>query len=167
MPAEPRPRVVVLDERLLVREALVELLVGTDRWRVAGWDGAGAAPAAALWVTPHPGRAPAGRAVSLEHLSVEDGDGMRAAVRAALADFSTAPATPAAPPDAPVPLSAHEAAVLDCLGAGCTVPAAAARLGVSPASVRNATRRLYRKLGAHSQAEAVALAARSENRVGR
>ena len=61
-------------------------------------------------------------------------------------------------PAPPSPLSARQREVLGLLAGGTRVQEIAVRLGLSEATVRNHTRELLRRLGCHSQLEAVARA---------
>jgi LuxR family maltose regulon positive regulatory protein len=53
------------------------------------------------------------------------------------------------------PLSEREREVLRAIADGLTMPEVAARLGISPQTVKNHTMVIYRKLGASSAAHAV------------
>ena len=57
-------------------------------------------------------------------------------------------------------LTAREREVLELLAEGLRAGAIASRLGVSVVTVRNHIRAILRKLGCHSQLEAVAVARR-------
>ncbi|MFB7733021.1 response regulator transcription factor [Streptomyces sp. NPDC056112] len=69
--------------------------------------------------------------------------------------------TTAAAPVAGVSLAPREIDVLTCVAAGATNAAAAARLGLSPETVKSYLRAAMRKLGAHTRGEAVATARRA------
>ncbi|MFB6960125.1 response regulator transcription factor [Streptomyces sp. NPDC056309] len=69
--------------------------------------------------------------------------------------------TTAATPVAGVSLAPREIDVLTCVAAGATNAAAAARLGLSPETVKSYLRAAMRKLGAHTRGEAVATARRA------
>lgn len=58
----------------------------------------------------------------------------------------------------PVELSQREVEVLRAIAGGCSVKETAATLGISPRTVDNVQRFLYRKLGVHTRAQAVARA---------
>jgi len=66
----------------------------------------------------------------------------------------------ARPVAAPRPLSTRQREVLELLAAGVQAREIAARLGLAEPTVRNHIRLLLRKLGCHSQLEAVAVALR-------
>lgn len=61
----------------------------------------------------------------------------------------------------PLVLSARQQEVLELLADGVPAREIAARLGLAEATVRNHIRLILRKLGCHSQLEAVAVAFRS------
>jgi len=54
-------------------------------------------------------------------------------------------------------LTAHEQRILDMVAAGNTAPQIAARLGRSPETIKGAEKQIRRKLGARTNAHAVAL----------
>ncbi|WP_306184168.1 helix-turn-helix transcriptional regulator [Streptomyces sp. MK5] len=88
------------------------------------------------------------------------------ALRAELLDacgLLTAAAAPARAPVAAegVTLAPRELDVLTCVAAGATNATAAARLGLSPETVKSYLRSAMRKLGAHTRGEAVATARRA------
>ena len=66
-----------------------------------------------------------------------------------------------APSIGPVPLSARESSVLQAVSAGATSKETGVRLGISTRTVENHKRRIFLKLGARNQAQAVAVAARA------
>lgn len=72
----------------------------------------------------------------------------------------SAPATPAEVDALAGTLTRRELEVLRLLAEGCNTRAAAQRLGVSPATVRNHVQNLLGKLGVHSRLQAVAYANR-------
>ena len=57
-------------------------------------------------------------------------------------------------------LTPREHEVLEHLNAGCSTEQMAAMMGLSPATVRNHVKRLFKALGVHSRVEAVAVARR-------
>lgn len=67
---------------------------------------------------------------------------------------------PATYSDQPPELSRRQREVLQLLGEGVQAREIAARLGLAEPTVRNHIRLVLRKLGCHSQLEAVAVAAR-------
>ncbi|WP_445526056.1 response regulator transcription factor [Streptomyces cyslabdanicus] len=69
--------------------------------------------------------------------------------------------TTASAPVAGVSLAPRELDVLTCVAAGATNAAAAARLGLSPETVKGYLRAAMRKLGAHTRGEAVSTARRA------
>jgi DNA-binding CsgD family transcriptional regulator len=69
--------------------------------------------------------------------------------------------TTVAAPAGKVALAPREVDVLACVAAGATNAAAAARLGLSPQTVKGYLRSAMRKLGAHTRGEAVAAARRA------
>ena len=72
-----------------------------------------------------------------------------------------APGPPTADPEGPPPaLSRREMEVMRCMSQGLNTAATAARLSVSPATVRNHVQNIFGKLGVHSRLEAVAFATR-------
>jgi len=56
-----------------------------------------------------------------------------------------------------MPLSPRQCAVMDCLAAGMANKEIAARLGVTPGTVKVHLREIFARLGAHNRTEAVAL----------
>ncbi|NUS12348.1 MAG: response regulator transcription factor, partial [Streptomyces sp.] len=72
---------------------------------------------------------------------------------------AASPAAPARPPL--VPLTPRELDVLTAVAAGATNAGAAARLRLSPETVKSYLRSAMRKLGAHTRLEAVTTARRS------
>ena len=61
----------------------------------------------------------------------------------------------------PVALSAREASILRAVSSGATSKETGERLGISTRTVENHKRRIFLKLGARNQAQAVAVAARA------
>ncbi|HEY3348765.1 MAG TPA: LuxR C-terminal-related transcriptional regulator [Thermoanaerobaculia bacterium] len=92
----------------------------------------------------------------------ENGDG--ASLDAVLARVTSVVATPAepvaGPPEERITLSPREQQILELLAGGFGSINIAARLGLSHATVRNHVQHLLRRLGVHSQVEAVSLAFR-------
>ncbi len=66
-----------------------------------------------------------------------------------------------APVVSPVPLSARESSILQAVSSGATSKETGQRLGISTRTVENHKRRIFLKLGARNQAQAVAVAARA------
>lgn len=152
--------VIVLERRELVRSALVDVLSadGTLDVRVATGEaqalalGAGSAGDPVYLATE---RAPGmNRWFSPEPFDLSDGTRLRAEVHKA----PVLPPVSGTGPGVRRPLTAHELSVLRCIASGMTAGVAAESLGVSRKSVESAKRRIFDKLGARNQAEAVALA---------
>jgi len=75
-------------------------------------------------------------------------------------DDPPAPADLPSPPPGAARLTPREREVLDLLAAGTRTRDIAARLAISPPTVRNHIQRILRKLGVHSRRDAVAVARR-------